>query len=244
MHPRDDIPPDAEELARSERGRELIAQAVADPRNAAPASLREALEQDRARAAAGGRARPAARRRFAWPRGRLLAGGGALAAAAVAVALVLVLGTGGGAQGGPSIERVADVSRMPATAPAPAGIPGATPRRLNVAVEGLAFPDWEARFAWRATGRRVDRVSGRAVTTVAYRNAAGATLGYAIVAGEPVGGAPPGADVVRDGETYRVAHDGGRTTIAWTQAGHTCVIDAPSKVPDAKLLELASWQNA
>ena len=69
------------------------------------------------------------------------------------------------------------------------------------------------------------------------------SLGYAIVAGKALGQAPAGDDVVKAGETYRVAHDGGRTTVSWTQEGHTCVIDAPSTVPDAKLLELASSSN-
>jgi hypothetical protein len=237
MEPRDDIPKTPGELERSERGRELIAAALADPRNRAPASLREALEDQRGRAATP---EPAARRRFGLLSGRLLAAGGAFAAVIVAI----VLAVGGGSDGGPSIDRVAAYGRMPATALAPASVPGSTPAQLDVAVQGLEFPDWQAKFAWRATGRRADRVGGRDVTTVFYRNAKGATLGYAIVAGKPIGGAPAGDDVDIDGDTYRVAHGGGRTTVTWTQAGHTCVIDAPSAVPDAKLIALASWDNA
>ncbi|MDX6688857.1 MAG: hypothetical protein QOG15_314 [Solirubrobacteraceae bacterium] len=238
MEPRDETPSTAAEIERSERGRELIAAALGDPRNQAPASLREALEDQRTRAAAA--AAPAARRRFGLLRGRMLAAGGAFAA----VIVVIVLAVGGGSDGGPSIDRVAAYGRQPATAPAPATVPGTEPAQLNVAVEGLNFPDWQAKFAWRATGRRADRVGGRDVTTVFYRTAKGATLGYAIVAGKPIGGAPAGDDVVVAGETYRVAHGGGRTTVTWTQDGHTCVIDAPSAVPDARLVALASWDNA
>jgi hypothetical protein len=237
MEPRDEIPTTPAELARSERGRDLIAAALADPRNAAPASLREALEDQRVRAAA---AEPAGRGWFGLLSGRLIAAGGAVAAVIVAV----VLATGGGSDGGPSIDRVAAYGRQPATAPAPASVPGTKPARLNVAVEGLEFPDWQAKFAWRATGRRADRAGGRDVTTVFYRNAKGATLGYAIVAGKPINGAPAGEDVVVAGDTYRVAHDDGRTIVTWTQEGHTCVIDAPSAVPDAKLVALASWENS
>jgi hypothetical protein len=239
MTRRDDIPPDAAELARSERGRELVAEAVADPRSMAPAALRESIEQERARAAASARA--PARRRFRAQRRRPLAAAGAVAAVLVAVVVVGLIG--GGEPGEPAFGRVVAVSRLAPERPAPAVVPGVAPARLNASVEGLHFPDWRERFAWEATGRRDDRVGGRAVTTVAYRNPRGATLGYAIVAGEPIGGAPAGEDVVGGDETYRVAHAAGRTTVTWTQDGHTCVIDAPSTVPDAKLLELASWAN-
>lgn len=236
MKPRDENAPDTTELARAERGRELIAEALADPRTLAPPHLRDAIEHERERAAAS--ARPAARRRFGMLPRRLLATGGALAAVIVAIVVA-----SGGRDGDPSVQRIAAVSRMAATASAPARVPGTTPARLNVAVEGLEFPDWQEQHAWRATGRRSDRVGGRAVTTVFYRNAKGATLGYAIVAGKALEGAAAGDDVVKAGETYRVAHDGGRTTVSWKQEGHTCVIDAPSTVADAKLLELASSSN-
>jgi len=236
MRPRDENTPDATEHARAERGRELIAEALADPRTLAPPHLRDAIEHERARAAAS--AGPGSRRRFGMMPRRLLATGGALAAVIVAIVVV-----SGGGDADPSVERIAAVSRLTATASAPSRVPGTTPAQLNVAVEGLEFPDWQEEHGWRATGRRADRVGGRSVTTVFYRNAKGATLGYAIVAGDALSGAPAGDDVVKAGETYRVAHDGGRTTVSWTQEGHTCVIDAPSTVADAKLLEFASSSN-
>lgn len=233
----ENTPPTEEQRARAERGAALVAAAVGDPQARAPAALREAIERDRARAAAT----PARSGRFGVARGRLLAGAGALAA--VLVALVIALGgLGEDGPGGPSVVQVAAVGRLPATAPAPPAVPRTA--RLAAAVEGLPFPDWQPRFAWTATGRRTDELAGRAVSTVFYRNAKGARLGYSIVAGDPVGGARAGRDVVRGGTRYRVARGGGRTTVSWTQEGHTCVIDAPSAVPAAKLVELAAWGNA
>jgi hypothetical protein len=234
----DDTPLTDEELALAARGADLVAAALADPEALAPASLREAIERERAQAAAA----PA--RSFGRARGRLIAVLGGVAA--VVVALVIALGGSDGGSSGPTAVQVAAIGRLPATAPAPAAVPvtGTAQARLDADVEGLAFPDWTAAFKWAASGRRADEVGGRAVTTVFYRNAKGATLGYSIVAGDPIGGAPAGRDVTVGQEAYRVAHGAGRTTVTWTQDGHTCVIDAPSTVPDAKLVELASWANA
>lgn len=239
----DDTPLTDEERALAEWGARIVAAAVADSEAAAPASLREAIERQRASAAAA----PARRRGwFGLARGHLVAAGSGL----VAVAIALVFAFGGDNAGnlgsGPSVVQVAAVTRQPATQPAPAAVPVAPPAfaRLDAEVEGLPFPDWKAKFNWETTGRRTDSVRGRRVTTVYYRNRKGATLGYALVAGGPIDGAPAGTDVVRAGTTYRVARAGGRTTVTWTQAGHTCVIDAPSAVSDAKLIELAAWANA
>ncbi|WP_354699476.1 hypothetical protein DSM112329_05193 [Paraconexibacter sp. AEG42_29] len=238
--PDDTTPLTDEEQALADRGAALIAAAVADPRTLAPHSLREAIERDRAKAV------PA--RRAGWfgvARARVLAGGGVLAAAVIA--LVLALGGSGDGPGGPTAVQVASIGRLPATGPAPAAAPPPGPAQkasLDAEVEGLPFPDWEGKFRWVATGQRSDEAAGRSVRTVFYRNEKGATLGYSIVAGEPIGGAPAGRDVRSGPGTYRVAKADGRTTVTWTQDGHTCVIDAPSTVPDAKLVELASWANA
>jgi hypothetical protein len=115
--------------------------------------------------------------------------------------------------------------------------------RLATAVEGLAFPDWRKAFGWRATGRRGDRIANRAVTTVFYRYSKARELGYAIVAGPPLRPAA-GRVVVRGGARYRVVTRAGRTTVTWTQARHTCVIDAPAAVPAHTLVTLADWANA
>jgi hypothetical protein len=227
----DDIPLTDDERALAQRGAALIAAAMADPQAQAPPSLRETLAQRRARP-----------RRVAWPglgRARVLAAGGA--AAVVLVVLVVALGGGNdGAPGAPTVAQIAALGRLPATAPAPETQAG-TPARLAAEVQGLPFPDWARAFAWPATGQRRDHVDGRPVTTVFYRSPTGTTLGYSIVAGDPIAGAPAGRDVVARGGTYRVARAAGRTTVTWTEQGHTCVIDAPSSVPEGKLVELASW---
>jgi len=236
----DDIPMTDEERELAERGRLLVAAAVAHPEARAPQALREALAgaQSGAESEAGASAAPAPRRprRSRW----LVPGLGVLAAAVVA--LVLALGGGGGSgdgPGAPSIRQVAAAARMPATAPAPAAI-GGTPPLLAERVGRLTFPDWRTAYDWRATGRRSDRVGDRAVTTVAYRFRDGTTIGYAIVAGPSVGPGP-GRDVTLRGARYRVSASAGRRTVTWTQAGHTCVIDAPSTVSATELVKLASW---
>ena len=229
----DDIPLSDEEHALAERGRRLVAAAVAHPEARAPQALREAL--------AGAQAPPPVRRRLRAAR-RLVAGLGVLAAMAVALVLALVEDRPADGPDAPSLEQIAAVARMPATAPAPATI-GGRPARLDARIGRLSFPDWQKAYEWHAIGRRSDHVGGgRAVTTVFYRYGHGdrPTIGYAILAGPPVG-LGPGREVRRRGERYRVFQSAGRRTVTWTQAGHTCVIDAPSTVSATELVKLASW---
>jgi hypothetical protein len=229
----DDIPPTDEERALAERGRALVAAAMADPQARAPQALRDALAGGPA-AAAAARAPADRRRSRAW---RIAPALGLLAVAVLA--LVFSLGGSNDGPGAPSVRQVAAVARMPASAPAPAAI-GGDPALLDARVGRLAFPDWRDAYEWRAIGRRDDRVGDRAVTTVAYRYRDSATIGYAIVAGRPVGQGP-GREVSLRGGRYRVSASAGRRTVTWTQAGHTCVIDAPSTVSATELVKLASW---
>jgi len=224
---KDDISLTDEERALAERGRSLVAAAMAHPDAQAPPALRESL------AAAG----PAPRRRSRLARSWVLAPGLAVVAAGI-VALVVALG-GSGSDRGPSAMQVAAVARLPASAPAPAAI-GGSPPRLAARVGTLAFPDYGASYGLRASGRRSDRVGGRAVTTVAYRYRGQTTIAYAIVAGAPIRWGP-GRDITRGGHRYRLSASPGRRTVTWTQDGHTCVIDAPSTVSTAQLMRLATW---
>jgi hypothetical protein len=226
----DDSPLTPEERELSDRGAAVIAAAMAQPQARAPQALREALARD---AAGGGRSS------FGFAPGRLLALGGL---AAVLIALVVALAVPGSDRRGPTVTQVAAVGRLPATAPPPAGS-GGPMGHLAAAVGGLAFPDWHERFAWTAVGRRDDRLGGRAVTTVFYAAADGARLGYSIVEGGPVGGTVPGRDARVGRTTFRVRRGARRTTVSWTQAGHTCVIDAPSTVPAAEVVSLAAWSD-
>jgi hypothetical protein len=226
----DDIALTAEELALAARGSALVAAAMAHPEARAPQALRASLQRQ-------GVAEHARRRRLRRPS---LVASGIAAVCVLAIALVVALGGPDDGGGAPSVTQVAAVTRLPALEAAPGPVSGAPPR-LSAAVQGLAFPDWRRAFGWSATGRRSDRIGSRAVTTVFYRYS-DRRLGYAVVAGSPL---RPGAgrDVIRGRARYRVVTRGGRTTVTWTQAGHTCVIDAPAAVAAAELVRLAAWAN-
>jgi hypothetical protein len=222
-----------EELVLMERGSALIAAAMAHPEARTPQALRESLER---RASAARARRPGLRRSGRWRFAAAVAAVGVLA-----VALAVALGGPGERVDGPSVQQVAAVTRLPALRATPAAVGGA-PARLSVAVQGLAFPDWHKKFGWRAAGRRTDHIGDRAVTTVFYRYSSHRRIGYAIVAGSPLRAAA-GRDVVRDGARYRVVTRAGRTTVTWTQAGHTCVIGASATIAAAELLRLAAWAD-
>lgn len=231
MPDENDIHLSEEELARAREGEALIAAAVSDVR--APQSLREAVERERDRAAT--RTRPPF-----WRRHRL---GLALASsAAVALAVVVIATQGGESSSEPALANVSGVARLAATAPAPRPV-GGTPPELDANVGSLQFPDWQAKFGWRAVGRRDDTLDGRDVTTVIYRNDQGARMGYAVVSGDALTAAPPGRPVQHNGKTYHVAGVAGRTMVTWTQQGHTCVILASASVPRTRLVEIAASRN-
>ena len=231
MADENDTPLTDEELARAREGEALIAAAVADVR--APQSLRESIERERDRA---GARRPLP----FWRRHRIgLAAAGAAAAALVVVAVVL--GTGG-ASSEPTLASVVSAARLEPTDPAPSTV-GGTPPDLDASVDNVVFPDWEESFGWRADGLRDDTLDGRPVTTVSYRNADGAALGYAVVSGDALDEQPAGRRVTRDGKDYFVSSEDGRTVVTWEQQGQTCVIVASAEVPSDRLVELAASRN-
>ena len=231
MHGQDDTPLTDEELTLAREGEELIATSVAGVR--APQSLREAIERDRASAEVPARAPVWRRRRWS------LAGAGI---AAAGLAVVAIATQTGGNDKEPSPGQVYVVARLNPTKAPPASV-GGDPPVLDARVGALTFPDWQQKFGWRAIGRREDNLSGRSVTTVFYRNPDGARLGYTVVAGEPIGGHPAGHRISHKGKTYHVAGGRQRTTVTWTQQGHTCVIVAPSAVPQSRLVGLAASRN-
>jgi hypothetical protein len=230
MPDENDTPLTEEELALARKGEALISAAAADVK--APQSLREAIERDRERARA--RAAPFGR----WRRW-VLAGAGAAAAVLATVAIVLQTGDDA-AQ--PSLTDVYATARLAPTEAAPAPL-GGEPPVIDAEVDNIEFPDWRQKFDWKAVGRRDDTLSGRTVTTVFYRNPEGARLGYAVVSGDSLGGDPPGRQVTRNGNGYKVARTGERTIVTWTQEGQTCVISAPSAVPQATLVDLAASRD-
>ena len=188
------------------------------------ARLRASVERERARH------RPLPRRSLS------LAAAAVATAALTAVALV-VLPAGAG---DPTVLQAATLAQRPARAAAPPPLPG-RPALLDQRAEGLAFPDWEAKFRWRATGARVDELEGRRATTVFYENPRGVRIGYTIVAGDPLA-APAGARAaVREGVRLRSVERGGRIVVTWLRDGHTCVLSGEG-VPRDVLLDLAGWR--
>lgn len=210
--------PDAQERARA------IIRGASVP---APPHLRARIEEMRTPAHP---ARAKGRRGF-------VAGG--LAGAAIVVAVLLVLLVPGGAAG-PAVAEAAALSRLPATAPAPAARPG-SPALLTAELEGLAFPAWAAEFGWEATGTRSDEIGGRRAETVFYEKD-GRRLAYTIVSGDglPLTGDPAAN---REGVDFRLIDDGSSVSVVWERRGRTCVLTG-SGTPASKLLDLAAWRGA
>jgi hypothetical protein len=218
--PEQDYDPDL-----AERGRALVAAAVADVR--APMSLRESLEAQRTRTA------PARRRR------RLALGSAMAGVAALAVVFALLVAPGG-TPGGPSVVEAAALSGRAATAPAPARDSG-DPHVLMASEGGIAFPAWDE-IDWPAKGVRHDKLGGRDTTTVFYRTAKGATVAYTIVGGKPLD-PPDGATTTELGGTeVRQLRRGGRWIVTWEREGHTCILTAPAAVSVDSLVGLTAWR--
>jgi len=174
----------------------------------APDSLRMRVE-DLARAAAAPRRRPHFRFGGALPR----------------------------AAGGPSLRQTARLALASATMPAPSEASTKTPS-LDVSAAGIPFPYWERSVGWRASGARVEKLSGRRIITVFYNGPKGDRVGYAIVPGAPVP-VRGGFRVTRDGVAFRLLSDGSVRLVTWLRSGHTCVI-AGRAVSDRTLLRLAT----
>ena len=179
-----------------------------------------------------------ARAARARPRRRSLSLVAAAAATAALTLLALVVLPAGA--GDLTVLQAAELAERPARAAAPGALPG-RPALLDRRAEGLAFPDWEAKFRWRATGARVDELEGRRATTVFYENPRGARIGYTIVGGPPIA-VPDGArPAVREGVRLRTVQRGARITVTWLRDGHTCVLSGTRVTRDA-LLDLAGWR--
>src|SRR5215218_6857687 len=186
--------PDEDELA--ERGRELVAAAVAETH--APLALRERVETQRERA------RPARRRRRLGVAGSLAAVG-----AAVLAALVISLNGAGGA---PSVLATVALAGGGPTLPAPP-VDARNRNLLDAELDGVPFPEWNAKFRWQATA-------------VYYDNPRGARAAYTIVGGAAID-PPEGARTVRkNGVELHLLRRGGQRIVVWDRAGHTCVMSA------------------
>ena len=188
------------------------------------------------------RARVQAARRDGAPRARRrkLALGGAVAAVAAAAALTLVLTLPGDVPGGPTVVEAAGLAARPPTAPAPPHDPS-QPQLLVTRVEGVPYPSWDD-VRWPASGRRVDELDGRRVTTIFYDRGR-KRIGYQIIPGKRV--APPVATEQEtiEGTVYRSFRAGDRTIVTWVRDDHTCVLSGTDTSRKA-LIRLASYRPA
>jgi hypothetical protein len=178
-------------------------------------------------------------RRRAWPfaiRTPVL-GGSVAVLAVLAIGLVLAL-SGGGSQR-LTVSDASALALRAATTAAPAQNPHAR-GQLTEAVNGLAFPNWEYAFGYRANGARTDKVGGRELTTVFYVNDRGQRVGYVIAAAGPATSTDAGTVQWRGGAPYRVLDAGTAHVVTWWRDGHLCVIVARG-VPVETLVSLASW---
>jgi anti-sigma factor RsiW len=208
-------------LAQQRQAVSLLRQAAAETE--APLSLRERLEADRARLAA-----PRRRRRlFA------IVGAGAVAAVAV-LAVMVAISTGPGA---PTVAEAAQLGAKPPTAP----VQAAGPVLLDADQSGVAFPNWEAKFGWKAVGQRTDRLNGRDTTTVFYRKGNN-KIAYTIVSGKALADPENYAQVTLNGVPLKTFSTGNPKDVTWLRSGHSCVMTGEG-VTTAKMLELASWNG-
>jgi len=224
--PDQDIPVDPLDEELAERGRALIAAAVAE--TTAPLALRERIEGDRARAAKSARPR----------RLRLLLPAGGLVAAA---AVVVVLLAGGGAAA-PSVLATASLATGGPVLPPPAE-DMSNKAVLKASIEGVPFPYWGDSFQWKAVGARDDKIEDRSAKTVFYENPKGVRAAYTILGGDTIDAPSSAHEKTQRGIELWITQDKGRRIVTWTRAGHTCVLSAPLAVPEQKLLELATWKG-
>jgi hypothetical protein len=193
-----------------------------------PASRRRARRGDRAGAVGGAMS------------GRLRGTLAAMALAAlVGAALALLTGANPHRAPGPSVSAASRLTLSAATTGAPRES-SAHATQLNVAVDGVAFPYWDERFGWRATGTRTDTVGGRSVTTVFYSGPGARRIGYAIVGGTPAPAASGGTVLWHRGVAYRLRQVGGVPVLTWQRDGRLCVLSGRG-VNGATLVRLASW---
>jgi hypothetical protein len=217
--------PGGHELLENERRAVDALRGAAQTR--APASLRERIAADQARA---GRA----------PRRRRAVLGSGLAGALAVLVLVLVLALPGGTPGSPSVSQAASLALRGPSAPAPPpGLRGALARD----VDEVYFPNW-AGIGYRATGERVDRLGGHRLDTIYYTGSGGSRIIYTIVGGSALA-QPSGAALTYWGKVkvaLRSLQLGRRPLVTWQRDGHTCILTG-TDVSRHHLLQLASRET-
>lgn len=190
--------------------------------HSAPAGLRARLELARA---------PTQSRRA--PRCRVVLGGG-LAAAALSAIVVLVIGVGSSAA--PSVASASTLGgRVPTASLVSTTADHGT--LAGVSAAGISFPDWAARFGFKAAGVRRDRFDGRLATTVFYGRG-GERIAYTIVSGAPLSAGAAAKQSVWGGTRLASLSVRGRVVVTWRRDGHSCVLSA-TRTPATTLALLA-----
>jgi anti-sigma factor RsiW len=174
--------------------------------------------------------RDARRARVLRP-GRLLPAGGLVAAAVVVLFLAL------GSQ--PTVQSALAAATRPPQAAALTD--PAQPKLLREQVDGVRFPDYAAKFGWRAVGVRTDDLDGRTQRTVFYERG-GQRVAYSIVSGDALDEPGGARRFTREGTALRGFTGDGRNAVTWRRGGHTCVLSGAG-VGTAALLELAAWHG-
>jgi anti-sigma factor RsiW len=219
-------------LALQQQGRDSVVAAAED--TSAPLALRSRVEGMATQGRRQGSRGPSARTRLGgirWP-------GAGLVAGAVAVVLAAIVLFGGG---GPAIDDVASAAVREPTAQVAAVPPDS--KLLKENVEGVAFPDYAAKFGWKPVGTRTDRIGGRRTRTVFYEKD-GKRIAYTIVAGDALSVPGDAATAKSEGTELATFESEGRTVVTWKRNGRTCVLSAITpEVPRDELLQLASWKG-
>lgn len=216
--------PELQELL--ERQRRALAATRALAGEPVPASLAAAVEAGR---------RDRGRRSRAWSPVPRLGLAGALAVAVAVVAAVVL--TGG--SGAPTVAEAARFAAAAPSGPAPRPV-GDDGTRLEVAVDGVVFPDLLRSYGWRAAGVRHGELDGRDATTVSYAKD-GRRIAYVVVGGDGLARPSTGESTTRDGVRFQTLRVDGRLVVTWRRLGHTCVLTGDAS--RAELLALASWRG-
>ncbi len=214
--------------ARLREQQHAVALTQATAQIVAPASVHAAVREQIAARSPRARSRSP---RLVW-RPRVVApfAAGALAAAV----LVIVLLSGGSRS--PTVAGTARLALATPTRSAPSVDPSDADL-LSLRVDSIAFPAYESRSNWRATGARTDLVDARRVQTVFY-DFAGHRVGYSIVPGAALR-VPAGDQNTINGVRYVTSSSGSAELVTWRRDGHTCVI-AGRRVSAHTLLRLAT----
>jgi anti-sigma factor RsiW len=219
-------------LVHQQAGRDAVTSAAGS--TGAPLALRtrvEELGEARGRGRRKGEQKSGVRARLGglrWP-----AAGVAAGAIAATLAVLMLIG------GGPGVEDVAAAAVRPPEARV-APVPPAS-KLLKERVADVRFPNYAAKFGWKAVGTRMDEIEGRATRTVFYAKGARA-IAYTVVSGAALDD-PDGADQATvEGTVLRTLRADGREVVTWRRRGHTCVLSSKD-VPRGELLALAAWKG-